>query len=301
MKPLISVIIPTYQRRDKLKVTLDSVLSQTYDNYEVLIMDDGSTDGTNKMISSYNDPRIFYNWQENTGGPAKPRNNGIKISKGSWIAFLDDDDTWKKNKLDEICGQIHSNNDFIYHDYSLILNNKYSNKKIVKSSNLKSPIFNNLLINGNIIGLSTVVVRKELLLKINGFNEDVNMAPCADYNAWLRIAQLTNKFFYLPKNLSYYNVDNNNMSNQDMTISKRLAIKEFSNFLTYKQKSALEAKLNYQSGSFNFSKKNYQNATNLFLSAFKHGDFYIKTKSFVRFSQVLITKVIDNIIKTVFN
>ena len=301
MKPLISVVIPTYQRRDKLKVTLDSVLSQTYDNYEVLIMDDGSTDGTNKMISSYNDPRIFYNWQENTGGPAKPRNNGIKISKGSWIAFLDDDDTWKKNKLGEICGQINSYNDFIYHDYSLVLDNKHSNKKIIKSSNLKSPIFNNLLINGNIIGLSTVVTRKELLLKINGFNEDVNMAPCADYNAWLRISQLTDKFFYLPKNLSYYNVDNDNMSNQDMTISKRLAIKEFSNFLTYKQKSTLEAKLNYQSGSFNFSKKNYKNATNLFLSSFKHGDFYIKMKSFLRFSQVLITKVIDNIIKTVFN
>ena len=80
MKPLISVVIPTYQRRDKLKVTLDSVLSQTYDNYEVLIMDDGSTDGTKEMISSYNDPRIFYNWHENTGGPAKPRNIGIELA-----------------------------------------------------------------------------------------------------------------------------------------------------------------------------------------------------------------------------
>ena len=124
MKPLISVVIPTYQRRDKLKVTLDSVLSQTYENYEVLIMDDGSTDGTKEMVNSYSDPRIFYNWQENTGGPAKPRNNGIKISKGSWIAFLDDDDNWKKNKLDEICGQIHSNNDFIYHAGTELVNNK---------------------------------------------------------------------------------------------------------------------------------------------------------------------------------
>ena len=301
MEHLISVIIPTYQRRDKLKITLDSVLSQTYKNFEVLIMDDGSTDGTKEMINSYKDPRIFYNWQENTGGPAKPRNNGIKISKGSWIAFLDDDDTWKKNKLGEICGQINSNNDFIYHDYSLVLDNKHSNKKVIKSSNLKSPIFNNLLINGNIIGLSTVVTRKDLLLKINGFNEDVNMAPCADYNAWLRISQLTDKFFYLPKNLSYYNVDNNNMSNQDMTISKRLAIKEFSKFLTYKQKFTLEAKLNYQSGCFNFSKKNYKNAINLFISALKCGDLLIKMKSLIRLMQVSIIKVIDNIIKTVFN
>ena len=100
MKPLISVIIPTYQRRDKLKITLKSVLSQTYTNYEVLIMDDGSNDGTKEMVNSLNDSRIFYNWQKNTGGPAKPRNNGIKIAKGDWIAFLDDDDVWKENKLE---------------------------------------------------------------------------------------------------------------------------------------------------------------------------------------------------------
>lgn len=301
MRPLISVVIPTYQRRDKLKITLDSVLSQTYDNYEILIIDDGSTDGTKEMVNSYSDPRIFYNWQENTGGPANPRNNGIKISKGNWIAFLDDDDTWKKNKLGEICRQIHSNNDFIYHDYSLILDNKYSNKKIIKSSNLKSPILNNLLIKGNIIGLSTVVVRKELLLKINGFNEDVSMAPCADYNAWLRIAQLTEKFFYLPKNLGYYKVDKYNMSNQDMTISKRLATIEFINFLTYKQRFIFEARLNYQSGSFNFSKKNHKNAINLFISALKYGDLLTKMKSLIRLMQVSIIKVIDNINKTIFD
>ena len=98
MKPLISVIIPTYQRRNKLKSTLQSILTQTYSNYEVLIMDDGSTDGTKEMVNLFNDPRIFYNWQKNTGGPANPRNNGIKIAKGDWIAFLDDDDVWKENK-----------------------------------------------------------------------------------------------------------------------------------------------------------------------------------------------------------
>ena len=87
MKPLISVVIPTYQRRDKLKVTLDSVLSQTYENYEVLIMDDGSTDGTKEMVNSYSDPRIFYNWQENTGGPAKPEIMELKFLKGVGLHF----------------------------------------------------------------------------------------------------------------------------------------------------------------------------------------------------------------------
>ena len=102
MKPLISVIIPTYQRSDKLKIAIQSVLAQTFVNFEVLIMDDGSEDGTRDIVNSFKDHRIFYSWQKNTGGPASPRNNGIKIAKGEWIALLDDDDAWAENKLDEV-------------------------------------------------------------------------------------------------------------------------------------------------------------------------------------------------------
>ena len=298
MKPLISVIIPTYQRRDKLKITLESVLSQTYTNYEVLIMDDGSNDGTKEMVNSLNDSRIFYNWQKNTGGPAKPRNNGIKITKGDWIAFLDDDDVWKENKLDEINKQINDKNDFIYHDYSSVNSNNLK-KKLIRSSDLKYPKVIDLLINGNVIGVSTVVVRKKLLLSINGFNEDVRMAPCADYNTWLKIAQLSENFFYLPKNLGYYKIDETNMSNQDMTISKRLAIKEFLHLLNNNQKINLEAKLNYQSGSFNYSKKNYMKAINLFWVALKYGSLFIKIKSLIKLFKASINKVTDKIIKTV--
>ena len=293
MKPLISVVIPTYQRRDKLKITLESVLSQTYNNYEVLIIDDGSNDGTKEMVHSFNDPRIFYNWQKNTGGPANPRNNGIKASKGNWIAFLDDDDVWKENKLNEIYKQINDKNDFIYHDCSSVIDNKFSEKKLVKSSYLKNPKLIDLLMNGNVIGLSTVVVRKKLLLKVNGFNEDISMAPCADYNTWLKIAQLSENFFHLPKDLGYYKIDEYNMSNQDMTISKKLAVNEFLHFLTNKQKTNLEAKFNYQSGSFNYFKKNYKKAINLFWVALKYGSLFIKIKSLVRLFQVSIVKIID--------
>ena len=136
MKPLVSIVIPTYQRCEKLKITLQSVLSQTYDNYEVLVMDDGSNDGTKKMVHSLNEPKIFYNWQKNTGGPGKPRNNGIKIAKGDWIAFLDDDDLWKENKLSEVCKEINNKVDLIYHDFSIVYNNKFSDSKYIKSSNL---------------------------------------------------------------------------------------------------------------------------------------------------------------------
>ena len=205
MQPFFSIIIPTFQRYRELKLSLQSVLSQTCTDYEILVMDDGSTDDTGKLVKSFKDKRIFYNWQTNSGGPASPRNRGIKFAKGKWIAFLDSDDTWKKNKLEEVKKYINSNNDvdLIYHDFTIIHFDNFQKIKIVKSLSLNSPVGIDLLLRGNVIGLSTVVVRKELLAKVDGFNENKDMIGCEDYNAWLKISRLTENFFYLQKNLSY--------------------------------------------------------------------------------------------------
>ena len=295
MEPLFSIIIPTYQRSNKLKKTLSSVLAQSFTNYEILVMDDGSTDNTREIVSSFNDSRINYNWQQNTGGPAKPRNDGIKIAKGDWIAFLDDDDEWTKDKLSEISKKINDEIDFIYHDYTSITSNtnlKENKSELVKSNILKSPKFFDLLLNGNNIGISTVVVRKKILLKVGGFNENVKMSPCADYNTWLKIARITEKFFYAPKNLGFYNIDDHNMSNQDMTVSKRLAVEEFLHNITNKQREYLDAKFNYLSGSFNYKKKNFEKSINHFLISLKNGSLIIKLKSLIRVFQVLILKIL---------
>ena len=81
MQPVVSIVIPTYQRCSRLKKALQSVISQTYKDFEVLIMDDGSNDGTKEMVMNLNDSRISYYWQKNSGGPAKPRNEGIKSKR----------------------------------------------------------------------------------------------------------------------------------------------------------------------------------------------------------------------------
>ena len=96
--PFFSVIIPTYNRQAFLKKSVDSVLAQTFPDFELIIIDDGSNDGTDKLISSYNDKRIIYKYQQNNG-VASARNNGIKRSSGKFIAFLDSDDYWTKKKL----------------------------------------------------------------------------------------------------------------------------------------------------------------------------------------------------------
>ncbi len=100
-KALISVVVPTYNRGDLIRRTVDSVLSQTYSNFELIIVDDASTDNTEEIISSYKDSRIRYiKLDENTHG-TRPRNTGILQSQGEYIALLDSDDEWLPNKLEK--------------------------------------------------------------------------------------------------------------------------------------------------------------------------------------------------------
>lgn len=99
--PKVSVIIPTYNRADLLPRTIESVLNQTFKNFELIIVDDGSTDNTEEVVKEFQerDERVRYIWQENSGGAAKPKNNGIKNSRGDYIAILDSDDEWLPDKL----------------------------------------------------------------------------------------------------------------------------------------------------------------------------------------------------------
>src|SRR5680860_1084245 len=100
--PTFSVIIPTYNRAKDIDQCLSSLLAQTYKNFEVIVCDDGSTDNTKDIVESYKDRlNIRYDWSENWGGPARPRNRGIKLSQADWICFLDSDDWWCPNKLEE--------------------------------------------------------------------------------------------------------------------------------------------------------------------------------------------------------
>ncbi len=101
IKPLVSVVVATYNRSNLLKETIASILNQTYNNFELIIVDDGSTDDTEDMVSSFQDKRIFYIKIKNSGRPAVPRNVGIKKAKGKYIAFCDDDDFWVEEKLEK--------------------------------------------------------------------------------------------------------------------------------------------------------------------------------------------------------
>lgn len=98
-QPLVSVIIPSYQRRKKLQEAIDSVLSQTFGDFEIIVVDDGSTPSLKSTVASFTDERIQYVRLNQNSGANVARNTGIEESSGAFLAFLDDDDRWKKTKL----------------------------------------------------------------------------------------------------------------------------------------------------------------------------------------------------------
>ena len=101
MNELVSIIMPSYNTASFISKTIESVLNQTYKNWELLVVDDCSTDGTDEIVSKYNDKRIVYLKNEKNSGAALSRNRALRNAKGKWIAFLDSDDLWHPTKLEK--------------------------------------------------------------------------------------------------------------------------------------------------------------------------------------------------------
>ena len=268
--PLISVIIPTYNHANFLGKALESVIQQTYNNWEAIVVDNQSTDETNQIINKYSDPRIQYFKISNNGIIAKSRNLGINNSKGEWIAFLDSDDWWTKDKLEVCLENIDDKVDFVYHQLEIVYDksNSYLKKKNI-GRQLKKPILNNLLTSeidqGNAIGNSSVMLRKDMLSRIGGISENKKMVASEDFNTWLRIAQITDKFNFIKKKLGYYLVHSESSQKRDLSIPHREAVIEFMELFNDKQKLNLEVKLKYMSGNYNSLNNNYAKAKEDFL------------------------------------
>jgi glycosyltransferase involved in cell wall biosynthesis len=281
--PLVSVVIPSYNHACYLGRALSSVLKQTYPSLEVIVVDNYSTDHTDEVMKSFNDSRITYFKIRNNGIIAASRNAGIRAAKGEWIAFLDSDDWWTEDKLSISFSKISKRADFLYHDLAVVYEKKAKlfGAKFIKSRRLKVPIIFDLLIYGNTIANSSVVVRKSLLEKIGGISESEIMVAAEDYNSWLEISKLTNNFIYIPRILGYYQKHNKNASNKDMSLAERHATVKFLSILNSRQVFKIEARIRYIKGRFNISKNNFSEARSDFLFCIRNGVFNLRIKSFL--------------------
>ena len=213
-KPFFSVVIPTYNSADKLRKTIESVLEQDFDNFELLVMDDGSVDHTQEVVKSFNDKRIHYEWEENSGGPATPRNRGIKKSQSEWICFLDADDIWSSNKLSMVRLSIDHYPDVDVFCHNEILSMLGDDKSsVLHYGPYTENFYQTLLIEGNKLSTSATCVRHSFLIQHKlMFNQSPDYVIVEDYDLWLRLAQKKAKFHFINIPLGKYIVEDGSIS-----------------------------------------------------------------------------------------
>lgn len=176
--PMVSVIIPTHNRAEKIKMSINSVLNQTYENIEVIVVDDCSTDNTDETMSWIINkfPNVSYYKMEDNSGPGKTRNFGVSKSKGEYIAFHDDDDEWHPDKLELQMRKLLEDDtiDVVFSQMARYRQNVYLNTvdEFLEWDRIRSTFMKEILLD-NYIGAPTIVARKSSFEKIGGFCEEL--------------------------------------------------------------------------------------------------------------------------------
>lgn len=204
----VSVIIPTYNSSQFLREAVQSVLQQTFADFEIIVIDDGSTDNTAEMMQQF-EGKVIYIYQKNQGVSAA-RNNGIKASKGKYVAFLDSDDVWLPTKLEKQIKAIHQNptKKVCYTEYfSVSQEMRPKDLRRIRSENY---VLQDLLLLGNVVGPpSAVIAERDIFDQIGDFDESLSLS--ADWDMWIRMACAT-EFVFLNEPLIKYRLHNSNMS-----------------------------------------------------------------------------------------
>jgi len=189
-RPVVSVILPTYNRVDRLAVAMASVKRQTFEDWELIIVDDCSTDNTKQVISSwkYTDDRIRHlETRKNSGSPVIPRNLGCGHAFGKYLAFLDSDDSWRKEKLETQVGYLEATGEaFSYHDLLVRYEDRRSSVFWSKMSTCHSGEVFPFLLKKNFVPTSSVVIRKDVYDKYGPM--DMSLDISHDWDLWLKVA-----------------------------------------------------------------------------------------------------------------
>lgn len=206
--PLVSVIVPCFNQGHFLAEALDSLIAQTYSNWECFVIDDGSTDGTRAVARFFTerDSRIKYFWQEN-GGLSAARNRGLAEVRGEYVQFLDADDTIDPLKFEKQVYAFSRNPSvsLVYSDFLIFDNADRRVQEEIsetqkKRYGTKDPLAT--LFEGNLFVVHSAIVKARYAKEIGGFDE--RLRRCEDFDFWLRVAAHRNAFDYEPGVLSYY-------------------------------------------------------------------------------------------------
>lgn len=204
MAPFVSIIIPAYNIGKLIKETISSVLVQTFADFELIVVDDGSTDNTAEVVKFFNDSRIIYHYQNNSGLPAKPRNTGARLAKGEYLAFLDHDDIWLPKKLERQIDVIKNNPKIgLISTNAFIMNGNEKTSLLLIKGTKSGYLDDGTFFPSNKVVQSTALVKKTVFNLLGGLNENPELKAIEDYDLWLRIyAQYP--CYYINDCLAYY-------------------------------------------------------------------------------------------------
>jgi Glycosyl transferase family 2 len=180
--PTVSVILPTYQRRELVQRAVASVLAQTYRDFELIVVDDGSTDGTGEALAPLGDA-IRYTWQPNRG-PAAARNAGLRLARGSIVAFLDSDDRWLPDHLETVVAMLEGHPEVVL--ASTCVGYHVGGRQDVRQARVVDALSTMLSTLGLAGYTSGIAVRRKTLVDVGGFDE--RLAVAEDHHLWLRLA-----------------------------------------------------------------------------------------------------------------
>jgi glycosyltransferase involved in cell wall biosynthesis len=207
--PVVSVVIPVYNGERYLADAIQSVLDQTYQNFEVIVVDDGSTDGSAEVAKKFGEA-IRYLHQAN-GGVCKARNTGIAAARGAYIAFLDQDDLWLSEKLGV---------QVAYLDSHLEVGAVYCQSQVLENGEVRSDLYYIELVKDDLVGvmrgpcllMTTTMIRREVLQKIGGFDEAFFGAGTEDMDLTLRLWEVA-RIVHLPQILAVRRIHATNSQN----------------------------------------------------------------------------------------
>jgi glycosyltransferase involved in cell wall biosynthesis len=212
-KPYFSVVIPAYNAEKLIEEALDSVLKQTFKDYEIIVVDDGSTDNTSGSAEAFlkNKGVNFKVIRQENKKIGAARNRGIRAAEGLYVAFLDADDVWYPKKLERVFDAFSKMKDvcLVCHDEDVLGENKKIGKNIYGP--YKENMYEYLLFERNCLSTSATVVRREKLFEAGLFSEDLRFNGVEDYELWLRLSKIC-RFYFLHEVLGGYKLSEGGIS-----------------------------------------------------------------------------------------
>lgn len=240
--PKVSVVMPTFNYGHFIGEAICSVLSQTFHDFELIIVDNFSSDNTTEVVSAFQDERIRFHQFNNKGSIAAARNFGWNKARGEIIAFLDSDDKFRDNKLETQLAVHTGDNVLSHHDLKF-----FGTKRIgvAKGRRVGVDATLDMITKGNPINTSSTMIARSLLELCGGFSEDKEIVTAEDFHLWLKLSEHGANIVYLPKVLGFYRLHSASTSSGKSVAAAIKVLSKYKNTLTSSEARLMEGWVSY--------------------------------------------------------